>query len=380
MEDSVDKLWANSGDSHILEPDDLWQQILPPELARRMPRSEKFDGYEIVHVDGTSFRRDMPKFLTKKDEDDLTIIERNYRPPGARDPRARLLDLDQEGIWGEVVYPSLGIWSNLIKDPELARIAFRANNEWAASEIQGVSPRLVPAAQIPLLSAEDTLAEVEHIIELGLHAVSMPTGVPEGTDDINRDSWEPVWSMAEEAGLIMAFHIGSGVAEHTTFGGPGGAIMNYVESSYSGQRAATKMVSSGALDRHPGLKVLISEAGATWVPFIGDRMEEAYRQHGMFVRPKLSRSPREILFEQVYSSFQHDQSAIAAMTAMGFNNCMFGSDYPHVEGTFGHTQETLHGLFDDVDDAVRLRMTQGAFLDLFPHVGRPPATQDPVYA
>jgi len=52
---------------------------------------------------------------------------------------------------------------------------------------------------------------------------------------------------------------------------------------------------------------------------------------------------------------------------------MYGSDYPHMEGTYGHTQETLHGLLDGVDDATRYRITCGAFLDLFPEVGPPPA-------
>jgi predicted TIM-barrel fold metal-dependent hydrolase len=133
------------------------------------------------------------------------------------------------------------------------------------------------------------------------------------------------------------------------------------------------LVTSGALDRHPDLKVLISEGGATWVPFIADRMDEGYRQHGVYVRPKLSRPPSEILYEQVYASFQHDKSAVLAHTALGYKNVMWGSDYPHMEGTFGHTQKILHELFDDVDEAARYRMTQGAFLDLFPGVGHPPA-------
>ena len=60
------KLWANSGDSHSLGERAVWDEILPKELADRMPRSEKFDGYEIVHVDGESFRRDMPKLEVKK--------------------------------------------------------------------------------------------------------------------------------------------------------------------------------------------------------------------------------------------------------------------------------------------------------------------------
>jgi hypothetical protein len=49
---------------------------------------------------------------------------------------------------------------------------------------------------------------------------------------------------------------------------------------------------------------------------------------------------------------------------------MWGSDYPHMEGTYGHTQETLHGLFDDADPAIRERVTVGAFSELFP--GMPP--------
>ena len=128
-------------------------------------------------------------------------------------------------------------------------------------------------------------------------------------------------------------------------------MLNYTETSFGGQRAVVKLVASGALDRHPNLKVLVSEGGATWVPFVADRMEEGYRQHAMVVRPKLNRSPREIIYSQVYASFQHDSSAIAAMTAMGFNNVLWGSDYPHMEGTFGHTQA-------DAAPAVRRRRPQ----------------------
>jgi predicted TIM-barrel fold metal-dependent hydrolase len=135
-----------------------------------------------------------------------------------------------------------------------------------------------------------------------------------------------------------------------------------------------KMVASGALDQRPNLKILISEGGATWVPFLGDRMVEAYRQHYEAVRPKLSRDPKEIIYSQVYASFQHDESAVGAMTGLGYNNVMWGSDYPHYEGTYGHTQETLHHLFDDVSPEVRHRITIGAFNELFPGLTPPPAT------
>jgi predicted TIM-barrel fold metal-dependent hydrolase len=57
----------------------------------------------------------------------------------------------------------------------------------------------------------------------------------------------------------------------------------------------------------------------------------------------------------------------------GYRSVMWGSDYPHMEGTFGHTQETLHELFDNVSEELRQRVTIDTFRELFPHVSAPPA-------
>ncbi len=160
--------------------------------------------------------------------------------------------------------------------------------------------------------------------------------------------------------------------EATEVPGPGGYILNYVNTTFGGQIAVVMMISSGALERHPNLKVLVSEDGATWGPFLGDRMNEAVRQHNMFDEGKLTLLPKEYVFRQVYASFQHDETAVPTLTSMGWQNVMFGSDYPHLEGTFPHTQKVLHELFDGVDEVTRDRITMGAFLDLFPQVGRPP--------
>jgi len=367
------KLWANSGDSHSLGENSVWDEILPPELAARMPRSEKFDGYEIVHVDGEQFRREMPKLETKK-IGGKTIGEL-VSERGATDIDARLRDLDAEGVWAEVVYDSLGLWEAMIKDQALLAAANRAENEWKASEIVSRSNgRLVPTAAVPILDLDLAIAELQHAAGLGLRLVSLPTGLPDGLPDWNRDDWEPLWAAADEAGMVLGFHIGSDndAGGNTPFRGPGGAVLNYVNTTFGGQFVAMKLVTGGALDRHPNLKVLISEGGASWVPFIGDRMNEGYRQHHMFVRPVLSTLPKEILYRQVYTSFQHDETAPAAMWAMGYRNVMWGSDYPHLEGTFGHTQKTLHELFDGVDPEVSRRIRLDAFKELFPHVGDPP--------
>lgn len=85
----------------------------------------------------------------------------------------------------------------------------------------------------------------------------------------------------------------------------------------------------------------------------------------MFVRPRLSRLPSEIIRQQVFASFQHDISAVQVIEDTHYDNVLWGDDYPHLEGTYGHTQQTLHTIFDGVDDRIRdrvlVRRVRGAF-------------------
>jgi predicted TIM-barrel fold metal-dependent hydrolase len=368
------KIWANSGDSHLVEPDDLFETHLPPDLAALMPRSVKDEdgGWETVHVGGQSFRRQLPKHALRDTETGLTVEE---RAPGANDPYLRLKDLDQEGIWAELIYPSIGIWTSSITDPVLLREGAKAINDWSI-EFQRKSPRFVCTATIPLLVAEDAVAEIERVADLGFKAAFFPVVPPPGAGDWQTEAWEPVWAALQDTGVVLSFHIGTEPHEADTshglyYRGRGGALLNYMETTYGGQRAASKLIAAGVFDRYPDVKVIVSEGGATWGPFVADRLDEAYRQHSVAVRPQLAKPPSEYLYSNIYASFQHDRSAVFACTAMGWQNICWGSDYPHIEGTYGHTQKTLHELFDDVPEEARRRMTVGAFAELFPDV--PPA-------
>jgi predicted TIM-barrel fold metal-dependent hydrolase len=380
-----EKIWANSGDSHYMEPPDLYEQ-LPAHLRELMPKTERDEarGVEVITVDGQSFERPIPKPRTPEQlmrnmampaQDNLDEDAGQPRAPGAMDPIKRLVDLDQEGIWAEAIYPSLGTWTFNIRTPEIVREGCRISNDFFI-EFQNKSPRYVVAASIPLLDVDDTVAEIKRASNMGFRLGFFPVRPPTGMPQWQYEEWDPVWAALEEHGMVLGFHIGTEPVDPTGriglyYRGRGGAVLNYVETTYGGQRAVTQLIACGALDRHPDLRILVSEGGATWGPFIADRMDEGYRQHGAAVRPTLSKLPSEFLYSQVYASFQHDASAVQANAAMGWKNVMFGSDYPHYEGTYGHTQKTLHELFDDAPAEVSQRIRVGAFQELFPHV--PPA-------
>lgn len=355
-----DKIWANSGDSHVLEPDDLWRRAIPGSLGERAPWVERDDQRETVHVDGQVLRRDPIAFSDA------------MRPPGAYDIARRLDDLDDQGVWAEVVFPSRGFWIHNMTDPELARVSASAWNDWAAAAMIAVSPRLLPTAITSVLDTDDAAAELHRAAALGFQAVYLPSNPPSDRP-YNDPVWLPLWDAATELRMPLCFHIGTGMAPQIVSRGPGGSVINYVETLFPGMRTVTHLVGSGVLDTRPELKIFIAEAGAGWIPALADRMEEGYRQLDMFAKPKLTRSPREIVYSQVYTSFQHDRSALDAVIANGYDKVMWGTDYPHLEGTYPRTQAVLHELFDDLPDAVRERVTGGAFAELFRVPAREPA-------
>jgi len=377
----ADTRWVNSGDSHVIEPLREWVEELPERLHTVLPHVVVHDDHEDVILDGQTFRRRRPSAPR------IEFAEKSQGPPSAGDVTKRLTDMDAEGVWGEVVFPTVGMWSSSYRTLDDHRTIVQFGNDWLKRELLDRSPRFVPAAQMPMLSVDDAIAELQRCAGLGFHCVHLATTPAVGVPDYNDEVWEPFWANAEEASVVVSFHVGTDPVDFETgrvrgpvHSGPGDAVLNYTETSFTGQRVAMKLVASGALDRHPDLRILIAEAGAAWVPALGDRMNEAYAHHSPIVLHPLERSPKEILFAQIYATFQHGESAPLVAAELGYRNVMWGRDYPHLEGTWGHTQQVIDGVYASCDARVADRITRGAFAELFPHVGEPPANDWPAGA
>jgi predicted TIM-barrel fold metal-dependent hydrolase len=346
------KIWGNSADSHVWEPKDLWSANLPKAMQDRGPRIVREERYDVYYVD------DKKVFFSKPDMLDA------ISPPGMLDLDLRLVDLNTQGIWAEVVFASVGLWMTVMEDRDLVRECARIYNDWAFGDLAKRSERYLPAAMLSSFNLDDAVEEAKRVAKLGAKALALPTTLPKHLE-YNMPEFDALWRVAEEAGMVVCFHVGTGTSDLVVTRGPGGAIINYWETTVPAQRCVVHVVASGALDRFPKLKVLTAEAGGAWAPALADRLDEAFRQHQVFVNPKLNRLPSEIINAQVYSSFQHDKNAVAAAEHLAFPNILWGSDYPHLEGTFPHTQEVLHELFEGVPDTVRERVMVGAFAELF---------------
>ena len=341
---------VNSADSHVVEPLDLWVQRLPEHLRARAPRIEEVDGGWLFLVEGSPPRRMGPP----SDGADRQEKKATGFRAGGSDPDLRAKDLDEDGVWGEVLYPTIALFAFTIPDPELRWATARAYNDWLA-ETFAASKRFAGAALIPVQEPDESVREIERVARLGLRSVMLPMQAP-AEGPYNSDRYDPVWAAAKAHGMPVSFHVGTG-ANPVTERGAGGAVINYVEVGLGAQRTLAYLATSGVLERFPDLHVVMVECGAGWLSWLLERMDEAFEEHEQWVKPKLAERPSFYVRRQGHVTFGNDAAGVVNRDFTGVEPLLWASDYPHPEGTWPHTQETLGRIFATVDPAERHRIT-----------------------
>jgi hypothetical protein len=112
---------------------------------------------------------------------------------------------------------------------------------------------------------------------------------------------------------------------------------------------------SGVFDRHPGLRFALTEDGAWWLPDIVQRMDEKWvgghntRKFGNMFRDSIERKPSEYLGTNVFlGASTPTRQEIATRERVGVRTLLWGNDFPHPEGTWPHTRESIRKVFHDV--------------------------------
>lgn len=283
-------------------------------------------------------------------------------------PEDRIKDQDVDGVVAEVVYGSTGFSGESFEDA-VKRIR-RTNDEIA--EIYGSHlDRFAPSIALPLPiepyggtqrqvtpSEEHIRAACDEMVrckKLGLRPALMPDNLPDFA--YNRPEWAPIWETASDIAMPLAFHVGFG-HNPVQARGLGGAITNYVLVTSQIVGTVTHLAASGVLERFPKLKCVMVECGAGWLAWAMNFMDEAHVKHSHWAKPKLQMKPSDYVRRQVQVTFQVDPVGIANRHVTGLRCLMWGSDYPHHEGTWPHSQEAVAEQFagvseDEVDQIVR---------------------------
>ena len=309
-------------------------------------------------------------------------------PDGDRnwDSKRRLTELEADGIVAEVIFPntvppffpkaSLGDQppAATAGDLEARWAGLQAHNRWMADFCADVPGRRAGIAQVMLHDIPAAVQEIRWAKEHGLTGGVLLPGAPPGSGLPplhDATYYEPLWAVCEELDVPLNHHSGS--AAPVAGEEPEDKVVFILEVTWWAHRALTHLLVSGVFERHPRLRLVLTEQGTAWIPeelarldHFFDRFRHATGSQelewGLPVVERMSLKPSEYWARQcaVGSSFIRPDE-VKLRHAVGIDKIMWGSDYPHKEGTLPFTLEALRAAFASVDPAeVRLMLGENA--------------------
>jgi uncharacterized protein len=348
-----------SADDHIdlrFMPADLWTSRLPADLRERGPRVVDGDKGPNWVCDGLTWGP-WGAYTAAQGSGAMWAIEAGgslregeLRPTTAE---LRLADLDRDGVDATIMYGPTDPF--IVEDVDLRREVYRAYNDWLLEFQSAELERLIGAAQLPLDDPEGSRAELERLAKSGFRHFNVMAARAEPR--IYDDAWEPFWALAEETGIPIGFHLVVEVrrerrqselqhenplvagALRTTTNAPGVQLMDPIAG----------LILTGVLDRHPGLKLVMAEAGLAWVPhfiqsldFYCGRVRSGRPIPGVdgdVTLPEMK--PSEYFQRQIWVTFQDDYAGMHMLSYLGEDRVMWASDYPHPASTWPNSQAVI---------------------------------------
>jgi predicted TIM-barrel fold metal-dependent hydrolase len=377
---------AFDADHHYYEAEDAFTRHVDKRMQRRCMQWAEIDGKQRLLVGG-KINRFIPnptfdpvakpgvldEYFRGKNPDGKGMAalfgELESIHPGYRDRDARLAQLDEQGLAGALLFPTLavGMEESLNHDPEALVAAFRGFNRWLEEDwgfaYQG---RLFAAPYITLVDPQAAAEEVDWALERGARLFVMrpgPVTAPGISRSLGDPLHDPFWSRIHDAGVTVAFH--SGDAGYKRINEMWGGNREFkafapdpLQTCLSAAPIADTLASvivHGVLERHPKVRLATIECGSDWVAPLLKKLRKAYGQ----LPGSFNHDPVEQFRSRVWVAPYYEDDLEQLRKSLGADHVLFGSDYPHAEGLARPT-DFLYDLKGFSDDEVRLVMRENA--------------------
>jgi predicted TIM-barrel fold metal-dependent hydrolase len=347
-------------DAHVQEPPDLWQSRAPASLKERAPKLEKTEHGDVWSFDGGKGKQ--PVGLTAASGlnfVDFKPFGRTYETirPGCFDPAARLEDMNIDGIYAQVLYPSVTLTGSKTygDDRELQLFCVRAYNEWVGEFCESGKGRLFANCIIPTTGIDDAVRELEWGIKHG-HRGAILSRMPSGDFDFSAQD-EDFFGLAEEAGMPVAVHIGSFFREGVT----DMRQVNFDELAFLGKAGGSKagahtlpvtcdLIFSGIFEKFENLKLVLVEANIGWIPTLLEQVDDMFLRYRWFTgaAEKMSLMPSEIFHRNFWASFMIDTVGMQLRDRLNVDHLVWSTDYPHSGSDWPNSRVTLDRVFGGV--------------------------------
>ncbi len=288
--------------------------------------------------------------------------------PGVMDPSARLDEQTQDGIVGEVMYPSLSMFTFAIPNDEVRDAAFRNHNDWVLDYCSVDPNRLIGVGCLPLPDVERAIAEVDRSAAKGVRGFAIPAHVDPQRPYSHAD-YDPFWERVAAYNVPLTMHIftGSslegGMPEH--WGTPAGSLKGYTLAHTTVANTIIDLICGGVVERFPALRFVCAEYETGWVGHFKQRLDHAAYRTPWEVADGLTMKPSEYFDRNFWVTFEDDAEGVATRHSIGVPNLLWGNDYPHHDSIWPNSQSILERIFADVPEDEREQMVWSNVIDLY---------------
>ena len=373
-------------DNHYYEATDAFTRHLEPGFAKRTMQWADVDGKQRLVVGGR-INRFIPNprfdpvarpgcldeyFRGRSPADDIRGAFGELEPIRAeyRDRDARLAVLDEQGITGCFLFPTLGVGMEeaLLGDPDAAHAAFRAFNRWVDDD-WGLhhAERLFGAPYLTLLDPDQALDEARWAVAGGARVVVLRAGpvmAPTGGRSPGDECYDPMWQVLADGGVTVAYHSGeSGYGRYVVDWGESAEFEAFRRTPLYGILTSDRaiadtmaaLVCHGVFERHPTLRVATIESGSEWV---GPLVKKLAKAHSM-TPGAFPTDPVQTWRDHVWVAPYYEDDIRGLADTIGADRVLFGSDWPHAEG-LADPRSFADDLDGFTDAEVRLIMRDNA--------------------
>jgi predicted TIM-barrel fold metal-dependent hydrolase len=325
-----------SADSHLIEQD-YWYEGFPEHKKDQAPRMLFKDGY----FDLTIGDRHMTP--TKLAEHLYVSMEGT---PGLNDIPARLKDLDVEGVEKELIFPQRLFGLFMFGDMQNREEVFGLYNQAIARRCAEAPERLYSVMVPNYWDMSEAASSVRLCKELGARGLMVPLKPGKDKDgnhiNYNDPNMDPLYEAIAASGIPLIFHIGEAVRT-SVHGAAGIALLTQMQGF---RLQWSQLTFGGVFDRFPRLKAVFVEGGLSWVASMLHDADMAATHFRTSMNPKLAHAPSWYWRNHCYATFMTDPVGLSLLDRIGPETCMWSSDYPHQESTFGYTRSSIQAVFD----------------------------------
>jgi predicted TIM-barrel fold metal-dependent hydrolase len=296
------------------------------------------------------------------------------------DTAERQRALERDGVVAEVVFPNTvppffpaGVISvgppKTREEYDRRWAGLRAHNRWLKDFCEDVPGRRAGVAQLLLNNVEDAVDEITRIKESGLTGgVLLPGDHTAGqTVALYYPKYERIWAACADLDIPVHRHSSLSGDTSSAENGIAATAVTMMESPFYWHRGLMHLIFAGVFDRHPILKYVLTEQGAAWAPaYIAqlDAFATSASVPGTIMNTfageavaALQRLPSEYFAQNCYlGASQMTPAECRARNAIGVDRIMWGTDFPHAEGTYPYTRAAMAITFAGVPHEEMLDM------------------------